>query len=101
MILTATALPAKQTSARRVNRLGAMEIPAGHIVRVGNKLHAKPVRNIGPRDEEMLQLAVKDFGFLLQPNAVLSLAGFASCIELYTRDLKARRVADTLHRLSA
>ena len=78
------------------------EIPAGYIVRNGHKVIAKPIRAIGKRDEEILLLAVRQYGFLLPiPRTVLTLAGFAARIELHYATPQARAIADTLHRLSA
>ncbi|CAD7740995.1 hypothetical protein LMG31884_47150 (plasmid) [Xanthomonas hydrangeae] len=92
----------RRTPVRNDRFSGGMEIPAGHVVRLGQKLIAKPIRQIGERDTAVVQLAVRSFGFLLQPPyAVLTLAGFAACIELHCSSHKARAIADTLHRLSA
>ncbi|MBP2480165.1 hypothetical protein J3A72_000457 [Stenotrophomonas sp. PvP093] len=78
-------------------------VPPGYIVRTGSKLVLSPIRGVGPRTAEILQVAVNDFGFLIPMAACITdtLSGFASRIELYTSDRKARAVADTLHRLSA
>ncbi len=95
------AIQPKASAPKRSPRIGNMEIPAGYVVRRGQRLIARPIRTIGSRDESQIQLAVESFGFLLKPGAVLTLAGFASCIELHCSDLKARHLADTLHRLSA
>ena len=85
------------------NRWGSrgFEIPKGYVVRNGYAVSAKPVRSIGPRDSEIVNLAVRSFGYLLPMRAVETLAGFATRIELACADAKARAVADTLHRLSA
>ena len=78
------------------------EIPKGYVVRHGHAITAKPVRDIGPRDREIVQLAIQSFGYLLPlPRAIQTLAGFAALIELSCSHPKARHVADTLHRLSA
>ncbi|WP_232528658.1 hypothetical protein [Stenotrophomonas acidaminiphila] len=73
----------------------------GHIMRTYRGITVRPVRNVGPRDSEVVELAVKSFGYLLPTNAIETLAGFASRIELACSNPKARAVADTLHRLSA
>ena len=78
------------------------EIPKGYVVRQGHAITAKPVRDIGPKDREIVQLAIQSFGYLLAPpRAIQTLAGFAALIELACANPKARVVADTLHRLSA
>ncbi|HHA2632582.1 hypothetical protein [Stenotrophomonas maltophilia] len=76
------------------------EIPKGYVVRSGDSITAKAVRNVGPKDMEILEHAITAFGHLLKPFAVQTLAGFASLIELDS-GTGARKVADTLHRLSA
>ena len=99
--------PAPET--RRAGGFGAKaggeqwaEIPKGYVVRHGHAITAKPVRDIGPRDREIVQLAIQSFGYLLPlPRAIQTLAGFAALIELSCSHPKARHVADTLHRLSA
>lgn len=73
----------------------------GHVLRTFRGIEVKPVRMIGPRDSEILTLAVQSFGYLLPNNAVDTLAGFACRIEMACACPKARAVADTLHRLSA
>ncbi|WNH54816.1 hypothetical protein [Stenotrophomonas oahuensis] len=80
---------------------GFKEIPKGYVVRNGHAITAKTIRDVGPRDMEIVQHAIAAFGHLLKPYAVQTLAGFASLIELSTPHPKARAVADTLHRLSA
>ena len=77
------------------------EIPKGYVVRSGHSITAKAVRNVGPKDMQVLEHAIAAFGHLLKPFAVQTLAGFASMIELAYAHPKARSVADTLHRLSA
>ena len=99
--------PAQET--RKADGFGAKaeavewaEIPKGYVVRQGHAITAKPVRDIGPKDREIVQLAIQSFGYLLPlPRAIQTLAGFAALIELACANPKARQVADTLHRLSA
>ncbi|MGN3937896.1 hypothetical protein ABVB18_21515 [Xanthomonas citri pv. mangiferaeindicae] len=92
----------RRTPVRDVRSSGVMEIPAGHVARLGHKLLVKPIRQVGQRDADVVQLAVQSFGFLLQPPyTMLTLAGFAASIELHCNDPKVRPIADTLHRLSA
>ena len=89
------------TGKARWEQQEGLEIPRGYVVRNRHTVTAKPVRNIGPRDSEIVELAVRSFGYLLPLLTVDTLAGFASRIELACRDPKATVVANTLHRLSA
>lgn len=80
-----------------------MEPPAGYVVRTGQLVALRPIRNVGPNDSATLEMAVRDFGFLIPMGARVAetLAGFASLIELHCRNNRVRPIADTLHRLSA
>lgn len=98
--------PAPKPSKAAIRKSGGKtsnwaEIPKGYVVRSGHTITAKTIRPVGPRDTEIVQLAVETFGYLLDMRAVVTLAGFASLIELRCKHPKARAVADTLHRLSA
>lgn len=80
------------------------EVPKGHIVRTGHRIALRPIREVGPRDSDTLQMAVRDFGFLIPMGGLVveTLAGFAARIENYCGlNKRARHVADALHRLSA
>ncbi|KOB15806.1 hypothetical protein [Xanthomonas arboricola] len=80
-----------------------METPRGYVVRTGQMVALRPIRNVGPNDTATLEMAVRDFGFLIPMGARFAetLAGFASRIELHCRNNRVRPLADTLHRLSA